>query len=1009
MLGSMRTGWPAARPLGIALIGAALASCTSAGTGVATPPSVTPAPLGAAARATTVASGEAVSATLVIRNNHDIAYRGAVEIPHDVPESRGQPPVVRQVVPDGRYTGAAGDAQVVDGTIRAFVDLPAHGEARLTRDSARSATSSSSSPIGDGPLGVSVGSDALELRWGNATAAKIDLALAVIPGNTATVDSAVAHFAPLAIDWRRDAAGALRGSATSGGYAIALAATPYAGGVDATARITRLDSSSAPAYLALVRRVVTSEARDAKLRFNGRVFPTASSPDLWDRDFWYTRGVDWLSWRSGALSFVGTSRFTPGPTMLRNGAWREGSHFYVWERTRASDSAMYMVAEIAGPNPEQAKSKSMAVTQYAPLAWGDTVRLGWRLGISDHPTPDWEESQLRGFAGYVHAVAASNDSEVVDIGVRGVSFGTSYLPYSTFAENFDYYRTPGLDRETFWPFSPVLWTKWRDFKPRMETDLHIIRAMGFDWVRLHHIELLQGMDRAEALAFLDWYTAEARALGLKVLIDSEGPTEWVAMLVGRYPDVVKRLEIENEVLIPGITPGEPERWKSIYAAAKSAGAPDLQAFFTAAGNNGMFERLRALGVPFDRVGLHAYKHGPQWKEALGSHTLGTGGYATSIGREATLGEFNWKNLTELAPEVRRAEVDTIYRTALAARAIPEVFEFHFQETLDVNPSIGRSGVRHYEPLFLDRRLKPEGRVLATLIRQYAAPESPFAALELSAAEATFANDRAEATMRLTNHTAHALTVRLEPEAFDGTRATLTLNLTAGMAKVTIAPNATREVPVVLTLPANAAPGTYHWFVKASFDAGTVWGWGVAANPGTPTFGAPVLGDAVSYTPSAGLVGAIDFSRPLGVAFGGKMPILEMEMAYALANTLQAATGRPVWLSRAEDVPDSLLKNGTLFVVGTPATNPLVAAALGTAKAASVSNGAARHGLVIAGSGAHPHWVVLTGADKGAVEAATTEFMLRYWPNAKDAAIRVTGMERGAALGNKAGVTTVDPP
>ena len=944
-------------------------------------------------------------ATLVIRNNHEIAYRGPVEIPAAIPQSRGQRPVLRAALPDGRYEGNGAVADIHGGTVHAFVDLAPSSEVRLTRAGAEGATA-----LADGPLQLVPDGGRLTVRWKDAKAADIELSLAVIPGTTADVDSAVVHFVPLAITWTTDATGALHGGTIADGYAIDVTMKPYgAGSVDARARITRVDSSSAPAYLALVRRVSAADARDAKLRFNGRVFTSANSPDIWDRDFWYTRGVDWLSWRSGALAFVGTSLFTPGPTIERKDAWREGSHFYVWERTRAANGAMYMASEIAGPNPEQAKSKSMAVTPYAPLQPGDTVRLGWRLGISANPSAGWEESQLLGFAGYVRTAGAVRDSEVVDIGVRGVSFGTSYFPYSTFAENLDYYRTPGLDRETFWPFSPALWTKWRDFRPRMATDLHIIRALGFDWVRLHHIELLQGMDRGEALAFLDWYTAEARALGLKVLVDSEGPDEWVSTLVSRYGDVVKRLEIENEVLIPGITAGEPERWSRIYAMAKQVGPRDLQAFLTDAGNHGMFERLRALGVPFDRVGLHAYKHGPQWKEALGSHTLGTGGYATSIGREATLGEFNWKNLTELSPEARRAEVDTIYRAALAPRAIPEVFEFHFQETLDVNPSIGRSGVRHYEPLYLDRRLKPEGAVLAALIRRYASPEAPIRQLEITAPEIRFAAGAATGTMRLTNHTRRSLALTVEPESFDGTRATLTGELATNGGRLTLEPHASRDVTVALTLPAGAAPGTYHYFLRASFDGGAVWGWGVAANEGAPKFTASLLGDAVRYEPGANIADAIDWSRPLGVAFGGKMPIVEMEMAYILANTLQAATGRPVRLSSAADMPDSILKNGTLFLVGTPTTNPLVAEALGSSRAAAVSAGKAGQGAVIAGTGAQSHWLLLTGADKGAVEAAAADFVLRYWPNAKDAALRLSGMERGAALGNKAGVTTVDPP
>jgi len=941
-------------------------------------------------------------ATLVIRNNHEIPYSGAVEISADVPQSRGQPTVRRRTLPDGRYMGAHGSAEIRDGVVRAYVTLAAASDARLTR-----VGDPGTNTFASGPLAVSPDGDRLTLRWNAAPAAAVALGLAVIPGTTANVDSAVAHFTPLPIQWTHDTDGALRATVASSGYTVSLTAMPYGGGdLELSARITRADSSAAPAYLALVRRVDAPSMRDVRLRFNGRVFDVANSPDIWDRDFWYTRGVDWLSWHSGQLAFVGANRFTAGPTIERNGAWREGSHFYVWERTRAAGGALYMVSEIAGPNPEQAKSKSMAVTPYAPLARGDTVRIGWRLGISADRGAQWEESQLRGFAGYLHTAGAAAGTETVDIGVRGVSFGTSYFPYSTLAENFDYYRTPGLDRETFWPFSPVMWAKWRDFRPRMDTDLHIIRAMGFDWVRLHHIELLQGMDRAEAIAFLDWYTAHARALGLKVLIDSEGPDEWVSALVGRYRDVVERLEIENEVLIPGITPGEPERWRGLYAAAKQSGSRGLQAFFTDAGNHGQFERLRALGVPFDRVGLHAYKHGPQWIEALGSHTLGTGGYATSIGREATLGEFNWKNLTELSPEERLGDVERIYASALEPRAIPEVFEFHFQETLDVNPAIGRSGVRHYEPLFLDRRLKPEGGVLTGMIRKYAAPESPLRQLEIIAGETRFSGGTATGSFHLTSHADHPLAITVAAESYDGTTVSIGRALPDGA--LTLAPGASAEVPVTLTLPAGSAAGTYHYFLRAGFDSATVWGWGVAANEGSPTFSPSLLGDAVRYEPGPGLVSSIDWSRPLGVAFGANAPILEMEMAYALANTIQAATGRRVRLSNGDDMPDSLRRDGQMIVVGTPSTNRLVAEALGDSAAVVVARRSGQ-GVVLAGGAAHPHWLVVTGSDKRAVEAAATDLMLRYWPDAKDAALRVTGMERGAALGNKAGVTTVDPP
>ena len=59
--------------------------------------------------------------------------------------------------------------------------------------------------------------------------------------------------------------------------------------------------------------------------------------------------------------------------------------------------------------------------------------------------------------------------------------------------------------------------------------------------------------------------------------------------------------------------------------------------------------------------------------------------------------------------------------------------------------------------------------------------------------------------------------------------------------------------------------------------------------------------------------------------------------------------------------------------------------------------------------AYRNWLALTGADAKGAQAATVEFILRFWPNAKDATIRITGVEKGKALGNSAGGSTIDPP
>lgn len=935
------------------------------------------APLCAAAAALVGASPARSSAPeLRVRNNHDWSYDGPIRF--------------RSSLADGVYAAAGNAAQgeVRSGVARLVVHVAAHAVVTLARTGALPARTSDS-----GPLSVATNDHALDLRWNGRPAATVELGLVVIPGKSAQTDDATTSFQPLDIAWKTQRDGSLAGTLVQRGFRVDVSVAPNAGGwIDAKTRLTHIERSPGPAYVALVRRVTAASGIDsAHMRFNGRVLDGASSPDLWARDFWYTHGVDWISWKSGPLSMAAENGFTPVPTIKRDSVWVEGSHFYVWDRTRTSGNQLYLISEISGPNPKQKGSAA----PYAPVEPGDSLTLSSRLSVAERPSPNWAESQLLVFAGY-QSVRKDGAREVVELGVPFVSFGTSYLPYSTFTENFDFYRTPSLDRETFWAFSPAMWNHWSEFEPRMRTDFHIIRAMGFEWVRLHHLELLQHMDRKEALAFLDFYMGEARSLGLKVLVDTEGPADWVTLVMGRYRDVVRRMEIENEILIPPMKPASPARWTRLYHAAKTAD-PLAQVYLTSAGNDGKFERLRALHVPFDRVGLHAYMHSPEWTEALSSHVLGTAAYARSIGKEVTLGEFNWKGLTRLSPITRKPAFTQVYEAMLAPRAIPEVFQFQFQETLGVNPSIGRSGVRHYETIALDRRPKPEALELMRLIRENARPNAPVRELPVTIPEVTLVNGRATAPFTIENHTSRILSVRLEPEAYDGLVAHL-----GSPAHLTIAPNARAHGQIEVRLEA-ARTGTYHFFLRAAYGEAAAYGWGVASNPGAPTFARDtVLADRVLYPQGADVVRRIDWSRPLLVAFGAKAPVLEMEMAYLVANTLQSATGKPVWLSTTDDLPDSLVARGTLITVGSPATNPLVAAA---APPTDADKGI----LWLARGDARSQRLILSGSTPTAIEAAATDFVLRYWLNAKDSGLRLTGMEKGAALGNAVRITDVNPP
>jgi len=189
------------------------------------------------------------------------------------------------------------------------------------------------------------------------------MGLAVIPGTTAEADDAVSTYAPLAFTWTADADGAWRASAEHDGHRVEALVRPYGGGwLDVEASVTRMRAASGPAYVALLRRLTTPTAQGARLRFNGRVFAGGDSPDVWERDFWYTRGLDWISWACGPVSLAVVNGFTPAPTIARGDRWVESSHFYVWERSRRKGGDAFLVSEIAGPNPEQGKSRYMPVT-----------------------------------------------------------------------------------------------------------------------------------------------------------------------------------------------------------------------------------------------------------------------------------------------------------------------------------------------------------------------------------------------------------------------------------------------------------------------------------------------------------------------------------------------------------------------------------------------------------------------------------------------------------------------
>ncbi len=156
-----------------------------------------------------------------------------------------------------------------------------------------------------------------------------------------------------------------------------------------------------------------------------------------------------------------------------------------------------------------------------------------------------------------------------------------------------------------------------------------------------------------------------------------------------------------------------------------------------------------------------------------------------------------------------------------------------------------------------------------------------------------------------------------------------------------------------------------------------------------------------YPEGRDVVSRVDWARPLAVAFGAEASVLELESAFQLANTLQAATGKQVRISSVDDLPDSVNRRGVVLLVGTPTSNALVARNQPQTGKPGIGS------IALRTSGAQ--YLLLTGADAKGVQAAVVELLLRYWPNARVAALRTMGMEKGAALGNRVGGPAVDPP
>jgi hypothetical protein len=360
-------------------------------------------------------------------------------------------------------------------------------------------------------------------------------------------------------------------------------------------------------------------------------------------------------------------------------------------------------------------------------------------------------------------------------------------------------------------------------------------------------------------------------------------------------------------------------------------------------------------VNSDSIDLHSYVDALDALPSARGWALALGDYATRVGKPATISEWNYRGLTRLTPEARAKVYPQIFENALGTRSIADFYEFQFQETMTPNPVSGRGNIlRHYELFNLSRHPKLEAFEFRDLMQRYLADDDPAKRLAVGYAETDLDHaGHGSASITLTNHAAHALALRATVEA----PAELKMEL-KGAASIALRPGETLALPVALAT-VGTKPGFYHGAIRLEGTGGFLRYAPVEARlTGEPSFQTPDAATARFLT------------HVSAVVYGVQSPVIEVETAIAVAQSLESATGRVIPFFQLDDLPPALRTAGNLIVVGTAQTNPL-----------------ARE--------TGENLLVLTGPTPSDTKTAGMNFILRYWPAAKDSAAGKVGLVRKA--------------
>ncbi len=673
------------------------------------------------------------------------------------------------------------------------------------------------------------------------------------------------------------------------------------------------------------------------------------------RHLFIQRGVDWINTSIAGGSVVMLNDFTPSFTVHRDATaktparWVGANTAQLGQEAVVRADAIYSITEIARPNIKMYESRLASNVLPGP---DQPLAFTSRFIMSIRPVSDERADQLFiAYTGYNAEEKVDDSTARITFGVPHVKFGTAYFPYSTLGENFEKWHMPGQSQITYWPLSADTVKQWTLFADDIRRDLRIAKAMGFESIRLHHLEMIDVLDRKVQEEYLDFFFGELKHLGLTALLDVKLKPERVAELVKKYRRQIDGVEYDNEVLIFGIDDRDVETWKQVYAAVKEV-APDLPVHWTAHTNTGAFERLKKLDVPFDRLGEHAYMDSLEAIPSARDYALAVATEATKLQKPPLITEWNWRFLTRMTPEARAEVYPPIFENVLKTRCMPVMYQFQFQESLAMASRTLR-GIRHYELLNLSRRPRPEAMKFIDLIHTYGDPAAPQDALRTTYQAVYFAQTTIE--VPVSNTTDKTLTATVTAEGAPW--------LSVSPQNITIEPKQNAVVQLNTAMPADAQPGFYHVFVR--FDAGenlVSYAWIEIRKPGEPKIDSPPAD--------------FSFNRDIGVVYGANATGWEVESAWLIYQTLEAATGRPVKIFQLNDLPPEARKSGAIIAVGTPKTNDLLGRLEGDSSIA-VRKSNADHGDILS----------IAGKDEASLNASAIDFVLRYWKYAKDSGAR----------------------